>query len=175
MFSLSYTAAYDPYHTVFRMLVLLASTESGNIPSKTARAADCFYCFPWMLKDVRAPRSIEGFARMRNQIVRKYPKTSYDRFPNARVVFDRMELIQSTAVSALAGANMIEPVETSSKMLALKRESVPSGLFTAVEQAIEKTPDLLKFVAVVLPQIEQLGSDGLYARTGLGEYSYDVV
>ncbi|MDF3416710.1 MULTISPECIES: ABC-three component system middle component 5 [unclassified Sulfitobacter] len=175
MFSLSYTAAYDPYHAVFRMLVLLASTENGEIPSKTARAADFFYCFPWMLKDIRAPRSIEGFARMRNQIVRKYPKTSYDRFPSARVVYDRMELIQSTAVSALAGANMIEPVETSSKMLALKQESVPSGLFTAVEQAIEKTPDLLKFVAVILPQIEQLGSDGLFARTGLGEYSYDVV
>jgi len=175
MFSLSYTAAYDPYHTVFRMLVLLASAEDDKMPSKTARAADFFYCFPWMLQDIRAPRSIEDFARTRNRIVKEYPKTSYDRFPNARVVFERMELIQSTAVSALAGADMIESVETSSEMLALKRDSVPSKLLASIEQKIEKTPDLLKFVAVVLPQIEPLGSDGLFARTGLGEYSYDVV
>ncbi|MCW2305496.1 hypothetical protein M2324_003922 [Rhodovulum sulfidophilum] len=137
--------------------------------------ADFFYCFPWMLADVRAPRNIQGFARTRNRLVRKYPKTSYDQFPNARVIFERMELIQSTAMSALAGADMIELLDVSSEVLKLKRSGVPAELWRAVENAVDKTPDLLSFLAVSLPQIGQTGSDGLFARTGLGEFSYDVV
>lgn len=145
------------------------------MPVKAARAADFFYCFPWMLKDVRAPRSIRGFARTRNRLVREYPKTSYDSFPNARLIFERMEIIQSTAMSALAGADLIHRSDLSSEVLTLKRLSVPAPLRLSVENAIGKTPDLLKFLAVSLPQFEQLGSDGLFARTGLGEFNYDVV
>lgn len=145
------------------------------MPIKTARTADFFYCFPWMLKDVRAPRNIEGFARTRNRIVREYPQTSYDRFPSARVVFERMEMIQSTAVSALVGAKMVDHSDVSAEILTLKKTNVPHQLWLAVESAAEKTPDLLNFLVVSLPKIDLLGSDGLFARTGLGDYSYDVV
>lgn len=142
---------------------------------KTARVADFYYCFPWMLKDIRAPRSIPDFAQKRNRIVREYPKTSYDHFPNARVVFERMEMIQATAVSALAGADMIISSDLSSEVLTLKKSRVPAELWRAVETAVERTPYLLTFLAVSLPHVEQLGSNGLFARTGLGEFAYDVV
>ncbi len=175
MFSLSYIPAYDPYHTVFRMLVILGSAEGNRMAIKTARTADFFYCFPWMLKDVRAPRSIEGFARTRNRIVRDYPQTGYDRSPSARVVFERMEMIQSTAISAMVGAKMVARSDVSADVLKLERANVPDQLRQAVESATQKTPDLLNFLAVLLPKLDLLGSDGLFARTGLGEYSYDVV
>ena len=108
-----------------------------------------FTAFPWMLKDVRAPRSIDGFARTRNRIVRENPQTSYDRFPSARVVFERMEMIQSTAVSALVGAKMVDPTDVSAEILTLKKANVPEKLRYAVESAAEKTPDLLNFLAVL--------------------------
>lgn len=175
MFSLSYTPAYDPYHTVFRLLVILASAEECRMPIKTARTADFFYCFPWMLKDVRAPRNIDGFARARNRIVRANPQTSYDRFPSARIVFERMEMIHSTAVSALVGAKMVGHSDVSAGILTLKRANVPHQLWYAVESATAKTPDLLNFLAVSLPKIDLIGGDGLFARTGLGDYGYDVI
>lgn len=88
MFSLTYTPAYDPYHTVFRLLVLLTHAQDQTLLYRTARVADFYMCFPWSLKDVRAPKHIEGFAKGRTEIVKKYKATSYDRFPSARVVFE---------------------------------------------------------------------------------------
>lgn len=175
MFSLAYTPAYDPYHTVFRYLVLLTSSESHSLTYRTARAADFFLCFPWALKDVRPPRNIPGFAKDRNSIVRKHPQTNYDHFPRARVVFERMEMIQATAVSALAGADLIDPVALNAEKVVLVPESLSGNLQASVDLYREKIPDLVQFLASSFPKMEDLGKDGIYARSGLGEFSYDVV
>ncbi|WP_218141172.1 ABC-three component system middle component 5 [Citreimonas salinaria] len=175
MFSLAYTPAYDPYHTFFRFLVLLTASEGQSLGYRSIRAADFFFCFPWSLKDVRAPRDIEGFARKRNALLKKYPKSGYDNIPSSRLVFERMEMIQATAVSALAGAGMIDADSVASERLILNEERVPKQLKSSVRNASAKAPDLVEFLAVTLPKIDELGADGILARTGLGEYTYDVV
>lgn len=175
MFSLAYTPAYDPYHTMFRFLVILTSSENQILTYKTVRAADFFLCFPWSLKDVRAPKNVEGFTRTRNSIVRKYTKSGYDNFPSARVVFERMEMIQATAVSALVGADMIDATDVASGRLTLRQEKVSSDLMAFVRSSAAKMPDLVQFLAVTFPKMEDFGKDGIFARSGLGEYSYDVV
>lgn len=175
MFSLAYTPAYDPYHTAFRYLVLLVSSEKQSLSYRAARTADFFLCFPWALKDVRAPRDVEGFARERNRLVRSYPQSSYDHFPSARIVFERMELIQGTAVSALAGAEMIDTIALKSDRVELILNNVSDELKSSIEAYREKTADLVTFLVASLPKIDTHGKDGIYARSGLGEFSYDVV
>jgi hypothetical protein len=175
MFSLSYTPAYDPYHTAFRILVLLTSADGQVLTYKGTRAADFFLCFPWALEGVRAPTNVEGFRKDRNGIVRNYPKSTYDHFPNARTVFERMEMIQATAVSALAGSKMIDPDVLKVDKLALLQNAVPDKLRSSVNEFREKKPDLVSFLATSFPKIDDLGKDGVFARSGLGEFSYDVV
>ena len=175
MFSLSYTPAYDPYHTAFRILVLLTSADGQTLTYKGARAADFFLCFPWALDRVRAPTNVEGFRRDRNGIVRNNPKSTYDHFPNARTVFERMEMIQATAVSALAGSKMIDPDVLKVGKLALLQNAVPDKLQSSVYEFREKKSDLVNFLAISFPKIDDLGKDGIFARSGLGEFSYDVV
>lgn len=175
MFSLSYTPAYDPYHTAFRFLVLLTSADGQFLTYKIARAADFFLCFPWELDGVRAPTNIEGFRKDRNGIVRNYPKSTYDHFPNARTVFERMEMIQATAISALAGSRMINSEYLKADKLTLVPNAVPEKLQSSVNNFREKKPDLVSFLAISFPKIDELGKDGIFARSGLGEFSYDVV
>lgn len=175
MFSLSYTPAYDPYHTVFRYLVLLTSAENSSMPYKAARAADFFLCFPWALKDVRAPRDVPGFAKTRNDIVKKYPQSEYDRFSNSRVVFERMEMIQVTAVSALAGDNLIDSITLEQDSITLRPEKLSDALVSSIELFRNKKPDLVQFLSENFPKISELGKDGIYGRSGLGAFSYDVV
>ncbi|AKI02534.1 hypothetical protein IMCC20628_03852 [Hoeflea sp. IMCC20628] len=175
MFSLSYTPAYDPYHTVFRYLVLLTSAEDLSLSYKAARSADFFLCFPWALKDVRAPQNVPGFAKSRNSLVKKYPQSDYDRFPSSRIVFERMELIQATAVSALAGADMIDPIALQTEKVSLIVDSLSTDLQSKVESFRASKPDLVQFLASIFPKIGDLGKDGIYARSGLGEFSYDVI
>lgn len=175
MFSLAYTQAYDPYHTVFRFLVLLYSSEEKQLNYRIIRTSDFFLCFPWLLKDLRPPRNIKGFAKARNKILRDYPKNRYDNLPSARVVFERMELIQATAVSALAGANMIDEAAVSSGKLVLKSDSVPLELAASVQTSTKRMADLVHFLSVVVAKMEERGRDGIFARSGLGEHSYDVI
>lgn len=175
MFSLSYTSAYDPYHTVFRYLVLLSSAENNALPYRTARAADFFLCFPWFLKDVKAPRSVTGFAKDRNALVRSYTPNSYERVPNERLVFERMEVIQAAAVSALAGANMIDADILKSHEVRLLPSFFESPLLEPISVFKERNANLVDFLAKKLPQMDVHGPDGIFARTRLGEFSYDNV
>lgn len=175
MFSLSYTSAYDPYHTVFRYLVLLSSAENMTLPYRTARAADFFLCFPWSLQDVKAPRNVTGFAKDRNALVKLYTANSYERVPNERLVFERMEVIQAAAVSALAGANLIDAEHLQSQEVKLLPNFTESSLLEPVRNFTDKNAKLVQFLATKLPQMEVNGPDGIFARTRLGEFSYDNV
>ncbi|MEY8099843.1 ABC-three component system middle component 5 [Falsihalocynthiibacter sp. S25ZX9] len=175
MFSLTYTPAYDPYHTTFRLLVLLTCAKDHTFTYRAARAADFFLCFPWALEGVRAPSNVEGFRKDRNGIVRNYPKSNYDHFPSARTVFERMEMIQATAVSALAGSKMIDPNALRTDTLVLVQNVLPKELRSSINEFRERKPDLVNFLALSFPKIGDLGKDGIFARSGLGEFSYDVV
>lgn len=175
MFSLAYTPAYDPYHTVFRFLVLLSSSEGLSLPYRTARTADFFLCFPWTLTDLKAPRSIPNFLKDRNKLLRRYPQSSYDHFPSSRIVFERMETIQATAASALAGADMIDPILLRQGKMSLNSVGLSADLKSSVESFRSKKSDLVEFLTGSLAKIEDLGKDGIYARSGLGEFSYDII
>ncbi|UWQ32459.1 hypothetical protein K3555_18320 [Leisingera sp. M527] len=175
MFSLSYTSAYDPYHTVFRYLVLLNSAEGAWLPYRSARVADFFLCFPWALQDVKAPRDVKGFARHRNSLVKDYTPSSYERVPNDRVVFERMEVIHAAAVSALAGAKMIEANDLQNEEIILNRDAISERMQEAIDLFTETHASLVDFLSTKLPQIDERGKDGIFARTRLGDYSYDIV
>lgn len=175
MFSLAYTPAYDPYHTVFRYIALLKSSEKHCLASRTLRVADFFVCFPWVMKELRAPRSLAGFVKQRNALVKKYQPTDYDVLPDHRIVFERMEPIQITAVSAMLGAQLITRDEDAAESTCLQESRVSKEISSSVDSFIEEHGDLLEFLTDSLPQISIFGSDGIFARSGLGEHRYDVV
>ena len=86
-----------------------------------------------------------------------------------------MELIQATAISALAGSKMIDSDVLKADKLALLTNAVPDKLRSSISEFRDKKPDLVNFLAISFPQIDDLGKDGVFARSGLGEFSYDVV
>lgn len=175
MFSLSYTPAYDPYHTAFRYLVILSSAENSTLSYRAARTADFFLCFPWALSDVRAPRNVKGFAKERNSILKLYPQSNYEKIPKSRIIFERMEVIQATAVSALAGADIIDSVVAEHGQVSLVVDSLSDNLLSSIKSFQEKHSELVELISKKLPQFSELGKDGIFARSGLGEHSYDIV
>ena len=175
MFSLSYTPAYDPYHTVFRYLVILSSVEDSSLSYRAARTADFFLCFPWALSEVKAPRGVKGFAKDRNSILKLYPQSTYDKIPKPRIIFERMEVIQATAVSALAGADLIDSVVAEQGHVSLVVDSLSENLLSSIKEFQIKHSELVELIAKKLPQFSELGKDGIFARSGLGEHNYDIV
>ena len=175
MFSLTYTPAYDPYHAVFRYVALLRSTESRCMAARTLRVADFFICFPWVIKELRAPKTLTGFTKQRNALLKQYQPTDYDIIPDPRIIFERMEPIQITAISAMLGAKLITREEGGIENTCLIEDRVSMAISTVTDNFTSEHGDLLEFLTEYLPQISVSGGDGIFSRSGLGEYKYDVV
>ena len=175
MFSLTYTPAYDPYHAVLRYVALLKSTDTRCMAARTLRVADFFVCFPWVIKELRAPRGLYGFIKRRNALLKVYQPSDYDALPDPRVVFERMEPMQITAVSAMLGAKLITREEGGTENTCLQEDQISKAMAGAIDNFITEHGELLNFLTESLTQISVFGSDGIFSRSGLGEYKYDVV
>lgn len=66
MINISYVAAYDPYHTILRMMAII-DRVSSPIPVDTLRILDFYLCFPYRLQDYRAARE-GGQVKAHNQM-----------------------------------------------------------------------------------------------------------
>ena len=175
MFSLTYTPAYDPYHAVFRYVALLKSTDTRCMAARTLRVADFFVCFPWVIKELRAPRGLSGFIKRRNALLKVYQPSEYDSLPNPRVVFERMEPMQITAVSAMLGTKLITRQEGGTENTWLQEDQISKAMASSIDNFITEHGELLNFLTESLTKIGVFGGDGIFSRSGLGEFKYDVV
>lgn len=174
MFSLTYTAAYDPYHTTFRFLALLdPAINSDTISFDVLRIVDFYHNFPWLLRDFASYSKISGFKADKNRIVRSYPKSKFEVLPDKYQVFQRMLPSQLSARAALAQVGMIEVHDDmiNAKVVEIRSRALQENLKIYREQK----QDFLTFLVNKLANVPLLGPGGLKDRSGLGEFRYDVV
>lgn len=175
MFSLSYSAAYDPYNAIFRMLSLLTGAPNGELPLAVLRIADFYLCFPWLLSELRPVREVPGFISRRNALVRSYKKSSFDVLPASTVLFDRMKPIQDMAVNEMVARGAISRDAKDQDIVRIAPTVLSQALGLKIRSFIDRRKDLVTFLTSDLPQVRIFGADGLKHRTGLGEYRYDNV
>ena len=175
MLTISYSAAYDPYHTVFRFICALTSSSSNQIEYQKLRIVDFFVCFPWLLSEVKSSKSIPEFAKSKNALVRKYPKNPYDVLPNSRSLFERMEPIQLAACSALISEGIADGIQPQFHDLKLTGTTIDEKLATSVHQFLHENDDLMSFLVNELTLLRYSGIGGLKDRTNLAEYRYDDI
>jgi hypothetical protein len=174
MFSLTYTAAYDPYHTTFRFLAVLDPTvNSDTVGFEVLRIVDFYHNFPWLLEDFSAYSKISGFQKDKNKIVRSYPKSKFEILPDKYQVFQRMLPSQLAARAALAKVGMIEVRDD--MISAHKVEISSRTLQEKLEVYREQNQGFLSFLINKIAKVPLLGPGGLKDRSGLGEFRYDVV
>ncbi|WP_210253518.1 ABC-three component system middle component 5 [Lentilitoribacter sp. Alg239-R112] len=174
MYSLTYTAAYDPYHTVFRMLGLVFNMQRDKeINIETLRIADFFHCFPWLLKEMSAYTKIPEFLKHKNMVVRLNPRPKFGKLPDSRIMFERM------FASQLAAKNLLEIngiFESNDDILIYNSlDSIGVELTQRVESYATENSELLKFISSKLMLVPLQGPGGLKDRSGLSEFRYDNV
>ena len=174
MFSLTYSSAYDPYHTVFRLLSLARSVPFGTEHDFEAlRIVDFYHCFPWLLAEFSAYTKISGFQKAKNVVVRSHPRSRFDVLPDKYMVFQRMLPSQLAARAALLETESLERLE---ERLRFKETAVESDtLRAALDRYSAENKELLSFLGKYLLHVPLYGSGGLKDRSGLGEFRYDVV
>lgn len=166
---LAYHPALDPYHTAFRlMLVLVFSSRRFEVD--TLRILDFFLVFPSEIDTIRFPREHLRWRKRLAEVENPY-WFSGDRL----LTFAQMRAIHDTALSLLASKGLIDPGLLSEGEVELRQEAIPATLVDVFETKGRENQALLTFLTSVLGEIPLRGQDGLKDRTKLMEFRYDTV
>lgn len=175
MISLSYNAALDPFHTIFRMFAILTMSKGEAIPVDALRILDFYACFPWLLSEFRPDRNVQGFLREHNKLKQQYAPSGYDTAPQPVALFERMRTTQMSALSALASYGFIDASDFDKGLVALGEKPLPQAVSLRVQTFVDANRNLIDFLTQRLGKMDLYGANGLKARSHLGEFRYDDV
>lgn len=176
MLTLSYSACYDPYNTIFRMVTILNRASELKMGVETLKIADFFLCFPKRLEEVKPPNSVKGMRGRCNSVLRGLKADNFEILPSSTVLFSRMNIIQEASMSAMAAKGIIRVSgEDEVRQVKLNQFKMDNDFDEMVSDFISKNIGLVNLLARDFPEIQIKGSNGLKARTGLGTYAYDTV
>ncbi len=170
MIQLAYQPAFDPFHTVLR-LIRIADFVATPPSVGHVRIADFYLSFPARLDAVKFPRGMRS--RLKSALA--HAPVSYGTAPADETVMRKMRPIQDAAVQTLLGNGSLDHAAFEAGTIALDMELVSERLLVrarALNSEQEALVDLIRDLIVAVP-LE--GVDGLKHRTGLGEHRYDAV
>ncbi|EIM26827.1 ABC-three component system middle component 5 [Microvirga lotononidis] len=172
---ISYSAAQDPFHAVFRMLSLLKEPVPITYEVERVYIYDFYICFPWQIGKIEGVRSIPDFIRDRNALKRIYVQNEYEQIPEPRIMLQRMRPAQLAALNSLSSYGFLVPEHLKCGNVTRTDEPLPQSLEGKVNAFSEANRALFDFIKKKLSTLPLSGPNGLKAKTGLEEYRYDYV
>ena len=172
MIQLTYQAAFDPFHAIFRLLRLWPVLKRGPLPYDSVRILDFYLLFPFRVSEFRFLRPHLKYRILASGYADTKP---YGEQPDSRSVFIRMAPMQNAALNTLAANGMIDEDQLIVGWVQIKEVSLPGDVAERVKAANERQSDLMEFLSVLATEYELQGPNGLKARSGLLEHRYDPV
>ncbi len=172
MIQLSYQAALDPFHALFRLLRLWPILSKGPLPRETIRILDFYLLFPFRIGEIRIGKPHLRYKRLAKTYGHTKP---YGEQPEGRAVLNRMEPIQNAALNTLAANGLIDPDRLVLGQVRITNAPIPDDIAPRVNAANDSQADLMEFLSILASDYNLLGSGGLKDRTGLLEHRYDPV
>jgi hypothetical protein len=173
MIQLSYQAAFDPLHAIYRDLRIFdAIGPLAPLFVDHLRILDFYLLFPFKISGIRLVPQHGKFRRLAKSYENTQP---YGNQPESIQIFDRMKPMQIAALETLAEKQIIDAGELKIGKIARTDTSLPPALVERVRDANAAEQKLMEAIAALAREYELLGHNGLKDRTGLLEYRYDAV
>ena len=173
MMQLTYQPAFDPYHAVYRFLRLReAVLQTKTLHEDQLKILDFYLLFPFRLDALRVQTGHRKYRKLAAQFSSKKP---YGELPEDRVLFERMDSIQTAALDTLAIKGLIDEKLYLTGTISSTSVQLVGPLKQRVEADNEAESELVEFLTVLASDYELLGSNGLKDRSRLMEYRYDAV
>jgi hypothetical protein len=173
MTQLTYQAAFDPFHAVFRIVRLTPIIAAPTVVLQdVVRILDFYLLFPFRINELRLNPGHKKYKKLYERYESSRP---YGDQPDSRSLFERMQPMQSAAQETLAAQNILEPRLLAEHKIQLIVENVPPELATRAEEVNQREADLIEFLAVLATEYELMGANGIKARSGLMEFRYDAI
>jgi hypothetical protein len=173
MIQLTYEPAFDAFHAAYRALRLRAVLAKGKpLHRDHIRILDFYQLFPHRIDGIRLMPQHRKYRRLAFAYESKRP---YGEQPDDKLLFDRMEPLQLTALDTLAVQGFVEAEKWKRGEVAMTEKPLPKELSQRIAEANKSDAELEAFLAILGADYELIGANGLKARTGLLEYRQDAV
>ncbi len=167
---LIYHPIHDVNHCVYRLLLILESTQHPSIDTDLYRIIDFYTIFPSLLKNIKPfPTELAAFKR----VLKEIPEP-YERLSNIKRTMHELEPIQTTAIQNLLAKNFIDLEAFSARRLERTDIELPEEILVGLKENDLVEEEWFRMLINEFPTISFTGKKGLKARTGLMEFRYDV-
>jgi hypothetical protein len=174
MTQLSYEPAYDVYHTIFRILRLLAVAPEAPLRLDQLRILDFFLLFPMLLHTVRLPRPSAARTALKKLASDNFVAI-YAELPSPVSLFRSMTPFQELALETLHGQGYLDARNFPIGKAIRTSHALPEELADTVAARNAEQQELMDFLADHLMPMPFEGEGGLKDRSGLLEYRYDAI
>lgn len=168
-----YQEAFDPYHTIFRLLRINSAVIADGIVSfDTIRILDFYLLFPNRLLNFSFKSEHRRFRKIIKDLDIQKP---YGYLPDAHGLFARMEAIQRAAVVTLNVNGFLETGDNLTDNILFNNEAVPKNIQIRINHLNEIESQIISILSSFVNDYELMGKDGIKKRSGLLEYRYDNI
>ncbi|VXD11634.1 ABC-three component system middle component 5 [Marinoscillum sp. 108] len=169
-----YQKAYDLYHTVYRLIKLLAHFRGdGDIEIDRLRIWDYYVLFPNRMRAIKHKKSEKDIKAIIHQYILR-PENPYEPLHNDRKTFEKIKPYQLTAIKCLASYGMINKDYLNNNRIT----SISRDFFSKYDEDFKnlsiQEENAIKLLTSHYYKISLFGPYGLKAKTGLLESKYDA-
>jgi hypothetical protein len=173
MIQLSYQAAFDPFHAMYRELRILEVLDrSKSLPVDHMRILDFYLLFPFKISSIRMTPQHRKFRSVADEYEQRRP---YGEEPDSAQVFRRMEPMQIAAIETLAEKKFVDPNELKNGRVLRSKTALPVELANRIRNANAQESQLVEVISTLASEYPFLGPQGLKSRTGLLDHRYDSI
>jgi hypothetical protein len=165
---LIYHPAYDAYHGVFRMLVVVE--QKRDIEIDKARLLDFYLLFPSQVAKMRLAPGSSKVKRAANGAANVYHDPV-----SALAMFREMRHIQLAALKCVAASGFVSLERLAAGFVTRTDTPLPDALRVKVAEFLTNRESLAEYILGTLGDMALRGANGLKDRSELMEYRYDVV
>lgn len=172
MTQLTYNAAFDSYHTIFRIFRARHSILVQNdYALDTVRIIDFFLMFPYKLQNFSFKTEDLRFRSVSKKFERLKP---YGDQPIDWTIFSRMEDIQRASLSTLSEEGYLDADALIDGRVEFLSKDIPASLSPRIEKLAVEDQELMEALKTLVSDYSLTGSGGLKRRSGLLEHKYDA-
>lgn len=169
-----YHQAFDLYHTVYRMMQLLAYfSRDKYVEVDRLKIWDYYLLFPNKLQNIRLKRSESDVKQLIKEYITKVDNP-YEEVIDDRKMFERIKPYQMTAIKSLASYGIINKDYLSTNKISTIDINILNKYISKLEKLNPQEENTIKLLTSHFYQISMFGKDGLKARTKLLESRYDA-
>jgi hypothetical protein len=167
---LMYHPAQDINHCIYRLLLVLETSEHNEISTDVYRLIDFYTVFPYLLKLIKPlPASVSKHRSKFADI-----QEPFESLKNTKRILHELETLQSVAIQNLLAKNLLDKESFELKHLKRTEIPLPEQFLEQIHSARLGSEGWFKVLINEFPKTKFNGSNGLKAKTGLMEYRYDM-